>query len=118
MTILMEEKLKSQRAKRGLLWFGIISIIMLFAGLTSGYIVRQGEGKWVQFALPNIFIVSTIIIVLSSIPMQLAVWAVKKGRLSALKIWIALTVVLGLAFIVFQYFAWNELVSQGIYLVG
>ncbi len=46
----------SQKAKRSLVLLGIMSIVMLFAGLTSGYIVRQGEGKWVEFALPNIFI--------------------------------------------------------------
>ena len=59
-----------QQAKRSLVFLGIVSIVMLFAGLTSGYIVRQGEGKWVEFALPHTFIISTILIVLSSIPMQ------------------------------------------------
>ena len=49
-----EEKLElNRKAKRGLLWFGIISMLMLFAGLTSAYMVRQGEGKWAQFALPQ-----------------------------------------------------------------
>jgi len=115
---LQEEKTINQRAKRGLLWFGIISMVMLFAGLTSGYIVRQGEGKWVQFALPKIFIVSTIFIVLSSIPMQLAVISAKKGRQGALKLFLVATTVLGLGFVVFQYIAWSDLVAQGIFLVG
>ncbi len=106
------------KASKGLLWFGIISITMLFAGLTSGYIVRQGEGKWVQFAVPQLFWVSTLLIVLSSVSMQWAVSAVKKNNLKNLKVAIGITVILGIGFVMFQYFAWSQLVSQGIYFVG
>jgi len=114
-----EEKLELDRkAKRGLLWFGIVSIIMLFAGLTSAYMVRQGEGKWVQFALPDLFVISTIIIVLSSISMQWALVSVKKNKLTNLKTGILITFLLGIGFVVFQYLAWSDLVSQGIYFVG
>ena len=38
-----------------LLWISIGSMIMLFAGLTSGYIVRQAEGNWLRFDLPAVF---------------------------------------------------------------
>ena len=114
-----EEKLElNKKAKRGLLWFGIISILMLFAGLTSAYMVRQGEGKWVQFALPPLFMLSTAIIIVSSITMQWALMSVKKNQLSNLKTAVLLTFLLGLGFILSQYLAWNDLVSQGIYFVG
>ena len=114
-----EEKLElNRKAKRGLLWFGIVSIIMLFAGLTSAYMVRQGEGKWVQFALPNLFIVSTVIIILSSISLQWGLNSIKKNQVWNLKIGILVTFILGIGFVVFQYLAWNDLVSQGIYFVG
>src|SRR5215211_4996385 len=103
-----EEKLElDKKAKRGLLWFGIISILMLFAGLTSAYMVRQGEGKWVQFALPDLFIVSTVIIVLSSISMQWGLTSIKKNRLSNLKIGVLITFILGIAFVMVQYLAWS-----------
>lgn len=72
------------KAQRGLMWFGIISIVMLFAGLTSAYIVRMGDGKWVQFALPNTFIISTLVILASSVPMQ---WAVKSAEKGNQKTW-------------------------------
>lgn len=75
-----ERTLLERKAKRSLLWIGVISILMLFAGLTSGYIVRQGEGKWAQFDLPMTFAISTVIIVLSSIPMQWAVISAGKGN--------------------------------------
>src|SRR5882724_11069683 len=104
--ILSAEEIEKQRSsKRMLLWFGIISIVMLFGGLTSAYIVRQGEGKWVQFSLPQLFIVSTVIIVLSSLPMQLAVRAAKRNEQGALKMLLVLTAVLGAGFVLFQYYA-------------
>ena len=114
-----EEKLEyTRKAKRGLLWFGIVSIIMLFAGLTSAYMVRQGEGKWVQFALPDLFIVSTVIIVMSSLSLQWALISIKKNNYTNLKIGVLITFILGIGFVVCQYLAWNDLVSQGIYFVG
>ena len=117
--ISQEEKLElNRKAKRGLLWFGIISMLMLFAGLTSAYMVRQGEGKWVQFALPDLFIVSTVIIILSSISLQWGLASLKKNKLSNLKIGMLITFILGISFVVCQYFAWSDLVSQGIYFRG
>src|SRR6187200_2967597 len=105
-----EEKLElNRKAKRGLLWFGIISILMLFAGLTSAYMVRQGEGKWVQFALPDLFIVSTVLIILSSVSLQWALVSIKKNNHTNLKIGVVVTFVLGIGFVISQYFAWKDL---------
>ncbi len=113
-----EKQILKIKASKGLMWFGLISITMLFAGLTSGYIVRQGEGKWVQFGMPSLFWVSTILIVISSVTMQWAVNSAKRNNLKNLKLAAGLTVVLGIGFVVFQYLAWSQLVSQGIYFVG
>lgn len=106
------------RAKRSLVLLGIISIVMLFAGLTSGYIVRQGEGKWVEFALPHTFILSTILIILSSIPMQWAMHSIRKDNRKNLLIGLMLTALFGLAFVFTQYMAWSELFNQGIAFTG
>jgi cytochrome c oxidase subunit III len=114
----LEKEQKTATAKRGLLWFGIISIVMLFAGLTSAYMVRQGEGKWLQFAMPNLFMVSTLIILVSSATMQWAVKSIKNNNTGSFRTALLLTTVLGLGFVLFQYLAWQELVSQGIYFVG
>jgi cytochrome c oxidase subunit 3 len=102
------------RTRKTLLWFGIISIIMLFAGLTSAYIVRQSEGKWVQFDLPAVFIISTLIIGASSFPMEQALRSAKKGQQDQLLKWLIITLLLGFGFVVSQYFAWSELFGQGI----
>ncbi|MBP6334778.1 MAG: cytochrome c oxidase subunit 3 [Bacteroidia bacterium] len=108
----------TQRAKRSLVVLGIMSIVMLFAGLTSGYIVRQGEGKWAEFALPNTFIYSTIIIVLSSLPMQWALISIRRNNVKNLISGLALSGILGFAFIFTQYLAWSELFQSGIAFTG
>jgi cytochrome c oxidase subunit III len=111
----IESKLK---AKRTLLWFGVISILMLFAGLTSGYIVRMGEGKWVQFDLPGMFTISTFLIALSSLPMQWAVISARKDDQKNLVTALVVTALLGTAFVVCQYLAWSELFNRGIAFTG
>jgi cytochrome c oxidase subunit 3 len=104
--------------RKFLLWLGIVSIVMLFAGLTSAYMVRQGEGKWVKFDLPNLFLVSTVLIVLSSATIQWAISSVKKNNLSGMNLALTLTAVLGLGFVLFQYLSWKQLVDGGIYFSG
>jgi cytochrome c oxidase subunit 3 len=107
-----------RKALRSLLWFGMISITMLFAGLTSAYLVRQGEGKWVEFALPKFFYISSLVILLSSVSMQWALNAIKKNNTRQLKNAMVITVILGSAFILTQYMAWSELYNNGIVFTG
>jgi cytochrome c oxidase subunit 3 len=107
-----------KKALRALLWVGMISITMLFAGLTSAYIVRQGEGKWVEFSLPQLFAVSSAIILLSSVTMQWGLNSVKKNNLKNLKLGLLLTLILGIGFVTCQYFAWTELYQKGIVFTG
>ena len=54
-------------AKKQLLWIGMGSIVMFFGGLTSAYIVRKPEGNWLEFALPDSFMISSVIIFISSV---------------------------------------------------
>ncbi len=107
-----------EKALRTLLWFGIVSITMLFAGLTSAYLVRQGEGKWADFALPNLFKISSIIIVLSSLTMQWSLSSIRKNNPANFKTGLLLTFLLGLGFVVSQFFAWTELYHNGIVFTG
>lgn len=99
------------------LWVGLASIVMLFAGLTSGYIVRQAEGNWRFFELPPAFYVSTAIILISSITMQLALSAVKKDRLQDVKRMLILTLLLGVGFVFAQFLGWMALIREGVYFV-
>ena len=113
-----EELVQKIKAKKTLLWFAIISVVMLFGALTSAYIVRQAEGKWVQFDMPNLFFASTAVILLSSIPMHWAVVSARKNNQKNLKLGLLLVSLLGAAFVVFQFLAWSELFSKGIAFAG
>jgi cytochrome c oxidase subunit III len=113
-----EIKSANRKTAKPLLWIGIISIIMLFAGLTSAYVVRADNGNWKVFYLPDIAIASTAIIITSSLTMLMAQFAIKKNNYKLTSLGLFLTLVLGIAFFITQIEAWKQLTSQGIYFVG
>lgn len=100
------------------MWLFIVSIIMLFAAFTSAYLVRKAEGNWVEFQLPDLFWISSVVLLLSSASMHFALLAAKKDQFNALRISISITFVLGLLFLVLQYFGWVQLVEMNVYFVG
>lgn len=113
-----ELKAAQRKAAKPLLYIGIVSIVMLFAGLTSAYVVRADNGNWLVFHLPSISIVSTAIIVLSSLTLYMAQRAIKTDNLKGTQLGLALTLALGIAFFFTQIEGWKELTEQGIYFVG
>ncbi|MBX2910702.1 MAG: cytochrome c oxidase subunit 3 [Cyclobacteriaceae bacterium] len=100
------------------MWLFVASVGMLFASLTSAYIVRQAEGNWLYFSLPPSLYWSTGVIIFSSVTMQMAYWAAKKDLLEKVKWLVAVTLALGLLFLGAQLEAWKGLVAQGVYFVG
>lgn len=113
-----ELKAARNKAAKPLLWVGIVSIIMLFAGLTSAYVVRADNGNWLIFNLPNIFFVSTAVIITSSITMFLALQMAKKDNFKGVILAVLITFVLGLVFTYTQFQGWKELTSKGIVFAG
>lgn len=93
-------------------WLGIASIIMMFGGLTSGFIVRKPQGDWISYDLPWAFYASTVSVILSSVCMFMAVKYFKKGNKQAHKTMIALTLILGLIFTVLQYVGFKDMLSS------
>ena len=98
----------------------IASMIMMFAAFTSAYLVKKGDpnGGWENFRLPDVFWISTVAIVLSSITAHLAVRTLKNNNKNAHKLFLILTVALGFAFIYLQYLGWKNLVQIGMYVSG
>ncbi|HHM20491.1 MAG TPA: cytochrome oxidase subunit III [Bacteroidetes bacterium] len=96
------------------LWVGCATLLMMFAALTSAYIVRQAAGNWLEFALPAVFKMSTITIVVSSLTLQGAYVFFKKGKETGYKVLLVATFLLGLLFFVFQYQGWQALAAAGI----
>ncbi|MBI1316320.1 heme-copper oxidase subunit III [bacterium] len=108
-----------RKVGRPLLWLGMASMLMAFAGLTSGYVVSRSalmtEGLWMSFALPIQFLWSTLVIGLSSLAMIAA-----RGRIRAddtpnvtRLVWIAFA--LGLGFAALQLLGWHSMVEAKIF---
>src|SRR5256885_9661408 len=91
------------------LWVAMGSIIMMFAGLTSAYIVKSNQPKWITFDMPVIFWYSTAIILLSSLTMQMALREFKNRRMAKYRNFFAATLILGILFIMMQCLGFLQL---------
>ncbi len=132
MTALNSIEIKVSKAKKMMLWFGMISITMTFAGLTSAFIVSSSRPDWLDsFILPNWFTISTISIVFSSVFFQFAKFRLDKYvRVSLpeniniyiernnVNILLVLTIITAVIFVVSQFLGFNEIISQGYYFTG
>lgn len=99
------------------LWVAMGSLIMMFAGMTSAYIVRSNQANWLEFPLPGIFWYSTFVIVLSSVTMHLALKAFKAREMQRYRTLITITVLLGLGFAVLQFLGFKDLQGHGVQLL-
>jgi cytochrome c oxidase subunit 3 len=108
----------SMHPKKFALWLFLVTVLMIFAALTSAYIVRQAEGNWLEYELPEIFWVTSGIVILSSIAMQVAYFAAKKDNFLGLRIGMVATVLLGIGFLVGQWYSWVALVDREVFFVG
>lgn len=120
----MKESLKQElkQAKRKsakpMLWVSMISMTMMFAGLTSAYVVSRKRDDWVSFDLPNAFYTSTILIVLSSLTFILAKYFIKKENRQLTTLSLVVTLVLGVGFVFFQFEGFSELYNSGLVFAG
>lgn len=108
----------SMNPKKFALWLFIVSVCMVFASLTSAYIVRQAEGNWQIFELPPLFWITSVLIIVSSFTMHGAYLAAKRDNLEMVKLGMVVTTLLGIGFLVGQVLAWGELVANNVYFVG
>ncbi len=100
-------------------WVVIAGIVMLFTALTSAYIVRSASSNdWQPIAMPKILWLSTALILMSSITMEISRCSLKRQRDSGYGRWLIMTVALGLAFLASQLLAWRQLVRQGVYMAS
>mgnify|MGYP001823709245 FL=1 len=110
---------KSRRAKKMMLWFGIVSLIMSFAGWTSAYIVSRSREDWLSnLDLPNAFFISVFVIIVSSITIILAKRAIKNDKMRQGMFFLLLTLILGIIFIINQFYGFNQIVGEGYHFTG
>ena len=116
-TVAMEQR-KKIHPHKFTLWVGIGSLLMMFAGLTSAYIVKRNLANWQTFDLPQFFWYSTAAIILSSATIYLAEKAFKQREMKKYRSLLLATVILGVLFIVFQLLGFQQLWAKSITLTG
>lgn len=126
----MQKSFAPPSAARTGVWVGIGAITMSFAAYSSAMVVRQGSGpEWQHFNLPSILYLNTLVLVASSVTLELARRRVggpfdRLGLMDSLSaeslrhrlLWLRVTLALGFAFLVAQYLAWRNLSAQGVFL--
>jgi cytochrome c oxidase subunit 3 len=116
-TELLTEK-KKTHPYQFFLWAGLGSIVMMFAGLTSAYIVKKSQANWLDFELPNVFMISTVVILISSFTIQMAVKKQKEQNENQYRGFLTLTAILGVVFIIMQIQGFLALEANSIALIG
>lgn len=106
------------KMKKNLVYISIFSIVMLFAGFISAYIVMMGDSFWVKAPLPSGFWISTTLILLSSLTFILAIRNIKNNNTPGLKFFMAATLLLGILFVYFQFKGYKQLVDDGIHPIN
>ena len=114
-TVVMEQR-KKIHPHKFTLWVAIASILMMFAGLTSAYIVKRNQVNWLSFEIPRAFWYSTAVIILSSVTIWLAEKKFKNREMAAYRSLLTVTFILGLLFILLQVVGFVTLAKSGLTL--
>src|SRR5881394_3745438 len=97
-------------------WILLTAVTMLFAGLSSAYIVLRGVPEWQNITMPRLLWANTLILFASSVAIEFARSAVRKNKTDGVKQWLAVSGILGVGFLVGQLAVWRQLVHAGVYL--
>src|ERR1700685_4513887 len=105
------------------IWVALFAIAMTFAAFTSALIVRKGSSlDWRQFTLPSILYLNTLVLVASSVTLEISRRTIAasmghaRNQAANPARWLYITLSLGLLFVAGQYFAWLQLRAEGLYL--
>jgi len=100
------------------MWVAMGSILMMFAGFTSAYLVREAQDNWLHFKLPSIFWVSSVAIVISSFTITMGIRAFRRRAMPLFRGLVTLTLLLGIAFGICQWVGFSQLYAQNIRVDG
>lgn len=110
---------KKAQTSKLMLWFAMISMVMMFAGLTSAFIVSSSRKDWLKdFEMPISFSISTILIVLSSFTFHYVIRLVKQNKNKLASQFLFFTLFLGIAFVFFQFRGFREIIDKGYFFTG
>ena len=116
------QQVRRARSKKMMLWFGIGSLIMSFAGLISAFIVsskqRLNEDWLIDYELPNAFLISLVLILLSSLTFILAKKALQQNKMQLVSVWLLITLGLCISFVYSQFAGFSQIIETGYYFTG
>ncbi len=118
MDIVSDQQRKRIHPHKFVLWVAIGSILMMFAGLTSAFIVKSNQAGWRQVTLPKVFWFSTTVILISSLTVQMALRSFKQREMQRYRVLIGLTLLLGVLFVTLQWLGFRALWAQNIRFIG
>jgi cytochrome c oxidase subunit 3 len=114
-----EHNERKGRSYKMILWFAMVSMFMMFAGLTSAYVVSTSRPDWLKdFVLPDAFIISTVVIILSSITFHMAKVSIKKDDKKATGAYLLVTLALGILFVGCQFYGFSKVIESGYFFTG
>ncbi len=114
-----EEKARSDRSYKLLLLFAMVSMTMMFGGLTSAFVVSKSRVDWLKdFQMPSAFYVSTLVIIGCSVTFHLAKKAIQSDNRKSTTLYLWSTLVLGLLFVALQFVGFRQVVDMGYYFTG
>ncbi len=116
-TVSIEQK-KRIHPHKFTMWVAIGSILMMFAGLTSAFIVKSNQTSWVPVEIPRVFWISTAVIIISSITVQMALRSFKQREMNQYRLLIGITLLSGIGFVVLQWLGFQDLWAQKITFKG
>lgn len=93
-------------------------MIMMFAGLTSAYIVKGSLPGWSTVEVPKVFYISTVVLLISSLTIQVANKAFKERKMQQYRRMVLITTLLGVTFIAMQIYGFNQLMESGVIIRG
>ncbi|MEJ6980800.1 heme-copper oxidase subunit III [Pedobacter sp. P351] len=116
----IDQDRENLKARKFMMWLFLVSSFIFFAGLTSGFIVYTAgdPSRGIKILLPQVFKYSTAVIILSSISMHWAYLSGKRLQFSKQNLYLSITIILGIAFLLFQVQAWITLFNQGVTFVN
>lgn len=117
-TVLKQEKHKKINPHKFVVWVGIASIVMMFAGLTSAFIIKSNLTGWRTIVIPSVFWASTVVVLASSATLYFAVKAFKNRDMQRYRLLWLITALLGIVFVTLQIIGFTELWAQNIKFKG
>ncbi|WP_448529504.1 cytochrome c oxidase subunit 3 [Raineya sp.] len=106
---------KKRDYQENLLLFAMIGMALVFLFITLAYLARKGSADWIDFKMPKLFSFSTFFMLVSSYTLYVANNAFEKQDFFTYKYLLGTTFVLGIFFLLCQYFGWKQLEAQGLF---